>query len=74
MYLFIYFFTQFQTDEVYLEVQVQNIMSTPITLEKFILEPSIGYEGNNCILYSKQLLNILVLLLHLMYLIYGMIS
>ncbi|XP_050525243.1 trafficking protein particle complex subunit 13 isoform X2 [Daktulosphaira vitifoliae] len=32
------------TDEVYLEVQVQNIMSTPITLEKFNLEPSVGYN------------------------------
>lgn len=32
------------TDEVYLEVQVQNIMSTPISLEKFILESSVGYN------------------------------
>ncbi|XP_022162797.1 trafficking protein particle complex subunit 13 [Myzus persicae] len=35
------------TDEVYLEVQVQNIMSTPISLEKFILESSIGYDVNS---------------------------
>lgn len=35
----------FQCDEVYIEAQVQNITSGPISLENVSLEASPGYKG-----------------------------
>lgn len=40
--LFIYFFSQ--TDEVFLEAQIQNITTSPMFMEKVSLEPSIMYN------------------------------
>lgn len=41
---FKHFFLIFQTDEVFLEAQIQNITSSPMFMEKVSLEPSIMYN------------------------------
>lgn len=38
------FFSYFQTDEVFLEAQIQNITTSPMFMEKVSLEPSIMYN------------------------------